>query len=66
MVSSDNEIENTLIYTKYKPLNRSGRWLGKLVLFAVNSFDGSDVRISKRSVVPGSRLRGFEKGKSDQ
>ena len=30
---------------------------------AVNSLDGSDVRISKRANVPYNRLRGFEKGK---
>ena len=30
---------------------------------SVNSVDGSDVRISKRSNIPYSRLRGFEKGK---
>ena len=30
---------------------------------AINTFDDSDVRISKRAYVPYSRLRGFEKGK---
>ena len=32
-------------------------------LSAINSLDGSDVRISKRSRIPSSRLRGFQKGK---
>ena len=30
---------------------------------AKNTIDGSDVRVSKRAIVPYSRLRGFEKGK---
>jgi len=30
---------------------------------AINSIDGSDVRISKRIKIPSSRLRGFQKGK---
>ena len=39
--------------------------IGKASLYlkAINSLDGSDVRISKRGQVPYSRLRGFEKGK---
>jgi outer membrane protein insertion porin family len=28
-----------------------------------NTLDGSDVRVSKRAVIPYNRLRGFEKGK---
>ena len=34
-----------------------------LYLKAINGFDGSDVRVSKRANVPYNRLRGFEKGK---
>ena len=34
-----------------------------LYLSAINSVEGSDVRISKRVKIPSSRLRGFEKGK---
>ena len=39
--------------------------IGKASVFfkAVNSLDGSDVRISKRAHMPYNRLRGFEKGK---
>ena len=39
--------------------------VGRASLFmqAKNTIDGSDVRISKRAVVPYNRLRGFEKGK---
>ena len=39
--------------------------IGKVSFYlkAINSLDGSDVRISKRGQVPYNRLRGFEKGK---
>ena len=66
LISSDSEIENTLILTKFKPLNSSNDMIGKASLYlnAINSINGSDVRISKRSHIPYSRLRGFEKGKT--
>jgi outer membrane protein insertion porin family len=65
MISNNNEISNTFVYTKYKALNQTSDMVGKASLFlkAVNSLDGSDVRISKRVFVPYYRLRGFEKGK---
>ncbi len=65
LISDNNEISNTLVYTKYKTLNQSSDMIGKASLFlkSVNSIDGSDVRISKRAYVPYYRLRGFEKGK---
>ncbi len=65
IISENNEISNTLIYTKYKELNKSTEMIGRASLFlkAVNTLDGSDVRVSKRSSVPYNRLRGFEKGK---
>jgi outer membrane protein insertion porin family len=65
VVSTDNEITNTFIYTKYKALNPSEEMIGKASFYfkAINSFDGSDVRISKRAKIPYRRLRGFEKGK---
>ena len=67
LVSTDNELKNTLRITKYKPLNESKDMVGKASFFAsvINSIDGSDVRISKRVKVPSHRLRGFEKGKID-
>ena len=39
--------------------------IGKASLYfkAINSLDGSDVRISKRGYIPYYRLRGFKKGK---
>ena len=65
MVSDNKEVINTLVITKYKTLSRSSDMIGKASLYlkAVNSLDGSDVRISKRGFVPYYRLRGFEKGK---
>ncbi len=65
VVSGNNEISNTFVYTKYKTLSRSSDVVGKASLYfkAVNSIDGSDVRISKRAYMPYNRLRGFEKGK---
>jgi len=65
VISSDNEISNTLILSKYKLLNEDSGTVGKASIYmkAVNSLDGSDVRISKRAQVPYNRLRGFEKGK---
>jgi len=65
IISDNNEISNSLVFTKYKTLNQSSGMVGKgsLYLKAVNSIDGSDVRISKRAFVPFSRLRGFQKGK---
>ena len=65
LIATGNEITNTLRISKYKPLNDSKDMIGKASFYfsAINSIDGSDVRISKRSKVPYSRLRGFEKGK---
>ena len=65
IVSGNNELSNTFIYTQYKSLNPSSDMIGKASLYlkTVNSLDDSDVRISKRTGVPYSRLRGFEKGK---
>ena len=65
VVSENNEILNSFTYTKYKELNKSSEMIGKASLYlnAINTYDGSDVRISKRATVPYNRLRGFEKGK---
>ena len=65
VISGNNELSNTLIYTQYKSLNPSADMIGKASLYlkAVNSLNDSDVRISKRNQVPYNRLRGFEKGK---
>ncbi len=65
VVSKNNELINTFVYTKYHELNKSTEMIGKASLYlkAINTIDGSDVRISKRASVPYGRLRGFEKGK---
>ncbi len=65
IASTGNEIDNTLIFATYKTLNSEESMVGKASFYlnAINSLDGSDVRISKRSKLPYSRLRGFEKGK---
>jgi len=65
VISGNNELSNTLIFTQYKSLNQSTDMIGKASLYfkSVNSLNDSDVRISKRTQVPYNRLRGFEKGK---
>ncbi len=65
VVSENNEIANTFVFTQYKTLNKSSEMVGKASLYlkAINSIDGSDVRVSKRAQMPYNRLRGFEKGK---
>jgi outer membrane protein insertion porin family len=65
VVSGNNEISNTVIFTQYKTLNQESEMIGKASIYlkAVNSLDSSDVRISKRGQIPYNRLRGFEKGK---
>ena len=64
-ISSNNEIKNTLVLTKYRKLDKETNMVGKASIFlsAVNSLDNSDVRISKRVKMPYNRLRGFEKDK---
>jgi len=65
LVSTNNELSNTFIFTQYHTLRKSSETVGKasLYLSSVHSFDNSDVRVSKRAYVPYNRLRGFEKGK---
>jgi outer membrane protein insertion porin family len=65
IVSDNNELENTFTFTQYKKFKQSSEMIGKASLYlkAINSIDGSDVRVSKRGQIPQSRLRGFQKGK---
>jgi len=65
IVSGNNEISNTFVFTQYSKLNKATDMVGKASLYlkAINSLDNSDVRISKRAQMPYNRLRGFEKGK---
>jgi len=64
IISSNNEISNTFIFSKYKKLDRNEEMIGKASLYIKNilSLD-KDIRISKRAQIPYNRLRGFEKGK---
>ena len=63
MSSTNNEIVNSFTLSKYIPF--SDDLVGKSSFYfkAINSLDGSDVRISKRAKIPSYRLRGFKKGK---
>ncbi len=65
IISTNNEIANTFIYTHYKKLDNESDMVGKLSLYmkAVNSIDDNDVRVSKRAKMPYNRLRGFEREK---
>ncbi len=65
VISDNNEISNTFIFTQYKTIDQSSKMIGKASIYlkAVKTLDNSDVRISKRGNVPSNRLRGFEKGK---
>ena len=65
LVSTNNEISNTFVFTQYHTLIKSSETVGKASFYlnAVHSIDDSDVRVSKRAFVPYNRLRGFEKGK---
>ena len=65
VVSGNNELANTFVFTQYKTLNKASEMIGKASIYmkAVNTLDDSDVRISKRAQMPYNRMRGFEKGK---
>ncbi len=65
VISENNEIVNSFVLTNYKELNKSTEMVGRASLYlkAINTLDGSDVRVSKRGNIPYSRLRGFERGK---
>ncbi len=55
-------ITNSLAMSKYKSFSENVVGAGKLFLTAVNGL-GDDVRLSKRTNLSTSRLRGFERGK---
>ncbi len=65
VISENSEFSNTLNFTNYKELNKSSEMIGRASIYfkAINTIDGSDVRISKRGNIPYNRLRGFERGK---
>ncbi len=63
MISDNKELINTFVISKYQLL--FSKMIGKASFFGqtVNSLSDKDARISKRSNMPSSRLRGFEPGK---
>lgn len=66
LISDGNEISNLFIYDQYKEISKTSNIVGKASFYlkSIHSLHSNkDVRISKRSNIPYSRLRGFEKGK---
>ncbi len=65
VISDNNELSNTVIFTQYKNLSRASEMVGKASFYFkhINTLDNSDVRVSKRGNIPYNRLRGFERGK---
>jgi outer membrane protein insertion porin family len=63
MSSTNNEIVNSFTLSKYIPFSDDIVGKSSFYFKAINSLDGSDVRISKRAKIPSYRLRGFKKGK---
>ena len=56
-------LKNTATFSKYKSLSENANATFKLYGSAINGLNDTDVRLSKRVRLPGSRLRGFEQGK---
>ena len=61
--TTNNEIVNSFTLSKYIPFSNDLVGKSSFYFKAINSLDGSDVRISKRARIPSYRLRGFKKGK---
>ena len=61
--STNSEIINSLTLSKYIPFSDDLVGRSSFYFKAINSLDGSDVRISKRAKIPYYRLRGFKKGR---
>jgi outer membrane protein insertion porin family len=56
-------IKNTYSLSTYKSFSQDLLGSFKFFTSAINGLDDKDVRISKRIILPSSKLRGFEKGK---
>ena len=56
-------ISNTLSASTYRTITEDVIGATKIYFSAINGLGSDDVRLSKRKVLSGSRLRGFEKGK---
>ena len=63
MISDDYTLENVYKFSTYHELKDDMILSFNLFTKAVNTLSNKDVRLSKRVVIPGRRLRGFEKGK---
>ena len=64
VISKTNTLTNTYSYTLYNELYENN--VSSISLFAktANSLTGDDVKLSERLFLPGSKLRGFEQGKT--
>ncbi len=62
MISDNNSLTNTYIYTVYKELYQEN--VTKFSFFAksANSLTNDNIKLSERIYLPGSRLRGFVRG----
>jgi outer membrane protein insertion porin family len=63
MLSNDYSIENTYDFKTYQKLSENTISSISLHLSAINSLEGSDVRVSDRIFLSSRKLRGFESGK---
>ena len=63
MLSNDYSIANTYDFKTYQKLSENTISSISLHLSAINSLEGSDVRVSDRIFLSSRKLRGFESGK---
>ena len=63
LLSNDYSLSNIYQYKSYHKLTENTVSNISLYLSAINSLDGSDVRVSDRLYLSSKRLRGFETGK---
>ena len=63
LISNDYSISNIYDFKTYHKLSENMISKISFYISAINSIDGSDVRVSERLYLPSRRLRGFESGK---
>jgi outer membrane protein insertion porin family len=63
LISNDYSISNTYDFKTYHKLSENMISKISFYISAINSIDGSDVRVSERLYLSSRRLRGFESGK---
>ena len=56
-------LKNSVAFTKYQTLSQNAIGSFKLFASAINSVKGDHVRLSKRLMLSGNKIRGFEAGK---